>query len=283
MNRLAAVRRFLNAARYSYKTVADEDLSTLLQLGVAVLASERTTHWGFVGIGLEERPATLPPTAPNRAWLGAVAFAPDYWPSDYLAKLLATAAGCFQPLQLPLEIMAQSHTGWLEQALLHAGFVCVDQVVSMVRDVSPPSPATATPCQLRSALPTDLADVAWLDTAAFTPRWHFSEQQLWELLLRGRMQLAEYEGRLVGYSALLTNNKSEAQLARLAVHPAMQRRGIGRQLLADSLDYARQSGFEHLALNTQVDNMRSQALYRAFDFFFTGNPISILTKIYYQS
>jgi ribosomal-protein-alanine N-acetyltransferase len=61
-----------------------------------------------------------------------------------------------------------------------------------------------------------------------------------------------------------------AHLARLAVDPAFQHRGIGRALVVDLLGQLRRRGFDSVTLNTQSDNRRSQDLYRGLGFRETG-------------
>ena len=74
-------------------------------------------------------------------------------------------------------------------------------------------------------------------------------------------------------------SSGEAMLARLAVHPSAQGRGIGRRLLMDSLSAAHERGAETVVLNTQTSNARSQALYRSLGFRRTGEIYPVLTRI----
>ena len=52
----------------------------------------------------------------------------------------------------------------------------------------------------------------------------------------------------------------------LEVHPAQQRRGIGRALLRASVDWAKDHGIERLELYTRKDNDRARALYESEGF-----------------
>jgi ribosomal protein S18 acetylase RimI-like enzyme len=123
-----------------------------------------------------------------------------------------------------------------------------------------------------------MAAVAELDDQAFAPIWRLDKQTLMTLFLVGRVRLAEQGDRIVGYAALSIPGGSDAQLARLAVHPAAQGMGVGRLLLADAIDYARRSQSEGLLLNTQTSNSRSLALYRAFGFRPTGRVTPVLAR-----
>ena len=114
-----------------------------------------------------------------------------------------------------------------------------------------------------------------VDAATFDPLWHFGRRDLFELLMRGRMQVAWWEGQMVGYNAVCANSQSEGQLARLAVHPNFQGRGIGRALVSDAIRYAA-GEFSVLVLNTQINNNRSQSLYRGLGFRPIGMSLAVL-------
>jgi ribosomal-protein-alanine N-acetyltransferase len=150
-------------------------------------------------------------------------------------------------------------------------FYQLDRLRSRVQYLPPDPPELSfTPLY-----PAQLDDLAILDAATFDPLWHFGRRDLFELLMRGRMQVAWWEGVMVGYSAVCANSASEGQLARLAVHPNYQGRGIGRSLLSDAIRYAA-GEFSVLVLNTQVNNRRSQSLYRSLGFRPIGMSLSVL-------
>jgi [ribosomal protein S18]-alanine N-acetyltransferase len=53
---------------------------------------------------------------------------------------------------------------------------------------------------------------------------------------------------------------------RLAVHPAMHRRGLGRALLLDGLGWMRRRRVERAVVNTQQGNDAALALYKSVGF-----------------
>jgi ribosomal-protein-alanine N-acetyltransferase len=81
--------------------------------------------------------------------------------------------------------------------------------------------------------------------------------------------VAEADGQILGYQ-LSTRNPLGAHLARLAVRPEMQGRGLGRALIADLIQQAERHGMYHLTVNTQSDNLSSLALYKKIGFSETG-------------
>lgn len=276
-----ALQRLLATARYCYKNIGDEDLRLLIQQGVVILAYDGPALWGALGITLEERPATLPATALNRAGINVMAFMPGYWPGDWIPVLQTEAERALPQHVRPLHISSYGPATWMERGLSNAGFEIEEQIVSMALDKIQQralSVANPPPAQLHLAAPDDLPQIAQMDATIFDPLWHFSERNLLELLWRGRLQLALQQDQLVGYYAMLSNSKQEAQLARLGVAPGYQGQGIGRQLLTDAILACRELGYQQLALNTQMSNTRSQALYHAFGFHPFGERVSVLTK-----
>ena len=288
LDHLDELRRLISVARYSYKNIGDEDLRLIIEKGVVMLAYDGPALWGALGIGLEDRPTTLPSDALNRGSVNVAAFMPGFWPGEWIPLLLDEIVQTLPENALPLQIASYGPANWMERGLTNAGFEIDAQIVSMALDklqqtaFIPQSLAPAPePAQLRAATPEDLPAVAVLDAQVFEPLWHFGHSHLLELLWRGQIQLAILDEAIVGYSALLNNSRSEAQLARLAVATALQDKGIGRQLLADAIENCRKLGYRRLALNTQLSNLRSQKLYTSFGFRQFGEKISVLTKNFY--
>jgi ribosomal protein S18 acetylase RimI-like enzyme len=62
----------------------------------------------------------------------------------------------------------------------------------------------------------------------------------------------------------------------VATHPNAQRRGVGRQMVADALRYAWQVGATGVSLNTQTSNAVARRLYESLGFHPTGGTISVL-------
>jgi ribosomal-protein-alanine N-acetyltransferase len=162
------------------------------------------------------------------------------------------------------------------------GFARTDQVqffrLSRLQHRQPVPSAAPTVAELRPMQPDDIDIVARLDAVAFSPLWHYGAKELWELLYSCWMQVASVNDRLVGYSAVSLVHQ-EAHLVRLAVHPHEQGQGVGRQLLAQAIDYARMEQATTISLNTQVNNIAAQRLYRRFGFQPTRHMIPVLTQV----
>lgn len=87
--------------------------------------------------------------------------------------------------------------------------------------------------------------------------------------------VADVDGSIVGYVTLasptsLPENAHVAQIRGLAVHPAVQGRGIGRQLLQQAEQRARDTGRRKLALRVLSTNTRARALYASCGFVVEG-------------
>jgi ribosomal protein S18 acetylase RimI-like enzyme len=96
------------------------------------------------------------------------------------------------------------------------------------------------------------------------------------LLRRARDILKNDERRRMGAAStvLLRPGDTDCYLARIAVAPAAQRRGVGALLVRDFLDEARSAGAAHGVLAVAADNDRAIAFYRRFGFIETAAPVA---------
>lgn len=79
----------------------------------------------------------------------------------------------------------------------------------------------------------------------------------------GEFLVGRYEGRIVAIGAVRHVTDRVAELKRMRVHPAFQRRGFGRLLLGHLEDRARELGFRKLRLDTTVVQTAAQQLYES--------------------
>jgi ribosomal protein S18 acetylase RimI-like enzyme len=89
--------------------------------------------------------------------------------------------------------------------------------------------------------------------------------------------VAEFGQRILGYQ-LSTRNPIGGHLARLAVRPEAQHRGVGYALVADLIQRMAAQGLTHLTVNTQNDNTASLSLYRKLDFRETGDRYPVFVN-----
>jgi ribosomal protein S18 acetylase RimI-like enzyme len=162
---------------------------------------------------------------------------------------------------------------WYHGLLQTSGFTSRQSIIMLERS----GPMLLQACTttdlslIRPMLQLDLPAVAEVDAAAFEPLWQNSLSSL-ELAYRQAVlaTVAETDGQVVGYQ-LSTRNQIGAHLARLAVRPELQGRGVGCALIADLVHKAERHGLYVLTVNTQSDNASSLALYRKTGFQETGD------------
>lgn len=282
LDRLTDVRRLLQAAPYRYLDMGAEDISILLAQGHSAVGEEGGRLWGVLGVQIEDRPLTLAPDAPTRAYVRALAVQRPMRPGPALRALLSLVQSGLDDHAPGVQLICYGSDLWLNQTLSENGFVETEQVQFFELDRlarrAAALPSSLPDVRFTPGHPDELAELARLDAAAFPPLWHFGPRDLLEMLMRCRVQLAWCNGTLVGYTAVCTNSRVEAQLARLAVHPTQQGRGVGRALLSEAILYAAEE-FGRLVLNTQTTNQRSQKLYRGFGFRPIGVPVPVLVKV----
>jgi len=293
---LVAIKRLMQLGRYVYANIADEDIATVVGRGLTLVGGGPDHPWGVLMVDPEPRPLSLPEDAPNRAQVRAIALRHGPWTEDGVAELVDGLRELTPPKARPMINMVYATEPWLQRALVVAGFTQADTVVYFrlplrgagfalgptgddffsARYAPGGADANGTPhaeeaeVHLRSARPEDMPALAEMDARAFDPIWHYPANDLMELMVRGRVQIADDDGTIAGYTGLLLNNNGEAHLARLAVNPDYQGHGIGRKLLADAIEAARSEGLRDFALNTQISNQRSQSLYRSVGMTETG-------------
>jgi ribosomal protein S18 acetylase RimI-like enzyme len=165
---------------------------------------------------------------------------------------------------------------WYHSLLRASGFSSRQSIVMLERDGQNPMeislPAGFT---IRTMLQYDLPAVAEVDAAAFEPLWQNSLSALERAYPQAVLAtVAEADGQMIGYQ-LSTRNPLGAHLARLAVRPDLQGRGVGRALVADLIQQAERRGMYHLTVNTQSDNAASLVLYRKTGFCETGERFPV--------
>jgi ribosomal protein S18 acetylase RimI-like enzyme len=280
------IRALIQGSPRRYVDFGGEDLPGLLtqEDSVALVGEEGDRVWGFLVLRVEERPETLAPDAPLRAHIRGAALG-GIMPqrAHSIRPLLAEAQRILRGWAEPVQLFCYGREPWLTLELLHSNFEVTARVnfyqLDRLRRRIPFAGEVPPAARLEPARLMDMRELAAMDALAFEPMWHFSERELKELALRARLQVAWEGDTLAGYSAVVANSTEEAQLARLAVRPSLQGRGIGRHLLADAVLFAAEDGYSTLMLNTQFDNERSQKLYTSFGFRPMGRSMPVLTFV----
>ena len=166
---------------------------------------------------------------------------------------------------------------WFQHVLAMSRFENRQNIVMLEWQYQPWALFEAPGIRIRKMQEGDLPAVERTDAAAFPPLW----QNPIETLRRGFGQalfatVAENENGIVGYQ-ISTGGRTRAHLARLAVDPSMQGRGVGRMLLGDLFTSLYQYGIPKLSVNTQSDNQTSLSLYKKMGFLLTGEQYRVYT------
>jgi ribosomal protein S18 acetylase RimI-like enzyme len=131
--------------------------------------------------------------------------------------------------------------------------------------------------RIREMTGGDLADVVKADNAAFDPQWHNSHETLRRALSQSLSATVAEDARgVIGYQ-ITTGSHSRAHLARLAVHPAAQGRGIASAIVVDLFTRLVGRDYRKLSVNTQSDNQTSLNLYTKLGFTRTGEIYPVYT------
>ncbi|MGQ0831063.1 MAG: GNAT family N-acetyltransferase [Microthrixaceae bacterium] len=169
---------------------------------------------------------------------------------------------------------------------LEAGFVVHERLHLLTRSVTEPTPeAPVTP--LRRARRADRALLLTLDRDAFSAFWRLDEAGLDDALAAtpsSRLRVADHADAATGLAGYAVTGRAgpRGYLQRLAVDPALQRRGIGSALVRDALGWLRRWGAREVFVNTQVDNDAALSLYLHLGFSQQPVGLAVLRRTLVQ-
>ena len=86
----------------------------------------------------------------------------------------------------------------------------------------------------------------------------------------GRVWVAEKGGSLIGSIAVVRRSEAEAQLRWFLIHPSCRGLGLGRILLREALQFAKEGKYRNIFLWTIQDLTVAAHLYRSSGFKKTG-------------
>jgi ribosomal-protein-alanine N-acetyltransferase len=167
---------------------------------------------------------------------------------------------------------------WFNQILVDHDFQMAGQIVLLewIRGHAE-LPALPADVHIRAMTPQDLPRVAEVDALAFQPLWRNSLPALQKAYQQSSYgSVAEHGSSVIGYQ-LSSGGSFGAHLARLAVLPEEQRRGIGGALVSELLVHMQSRGGSRVTVNTQDGNAASLALYARLGFHETGERYPVYT------
>ncbi len=160
---------------------------------------------------------------------------------------------------------------WFLQLLESSGFREFNRVTSLIlrnKEIMPPKMIDNYSLHLMKT--EDLDQVFEVDQLAFEPIWqNLLEDFQTAYQLASSSTVIKNQGSIVGYQ-ISTSTKLGTHLARLAVHPIHQRKGLGNWLLNDLIFSESKKNYLMITVNTQKDNFQSIKLYQQAGFVFSG-------------
>ncbi len=169
--------------------------------------------------------------------------------------------------------------GWIAPILSDDDFELVETIVVLVWDQGPPLFASAPQgVRIRVMTPADLPSVAETDREAFDWLWSNSLDALTRAYAQASYASVAEDGSGVLAYQLSTGGPIGMHLARLAVRPAAQRRGLGTALISDLMLHMNLGGESRVTVNTQAANVVSLALYEKIGFRLTGERYPVYTS-----
>jgi ribosomal protein S18 acetylase RimI-like enzyme len=89
----------------------------------------------------------------------------------------------------------------------------------------------------------------------------------------GEFIVGELDGVIVAHAAFLREQERRAKVRRVAVHPIVQRRGIGQALMRELEARARSQGITALQLDTSISQIAAQRLYERCGYREVGHVV----------
>lgn len=220
-----------------------------------------------------------PQDKPEIAWIRLFTHTERFSSREAWQALWQTAQDDLSQRKYPTTVAALTLHNWYTDLLKESGFKSESQVISMEwEQADAQRKSLPRGIIIRAMEKDDLEQVAVADAAAFSPIWQNSLSILEQAYPQAvTATIAEdEEGCVVGYQ-ISTKSPFGAHLARLAVHPKVQRNGIASALISHLTQQLKERGISRLSVNTQSDNLASQAVYQKNGFVETGLAYPVYT------
>jgi len=213
------------------------------------------------------------------AWVRLFVYA-SHWSADKAWNILWSTAKYDIARAGGATVAAIAMQPWFQTLLAANGFVNHQQIVMLEWHGFASQPWAAREVEdirIRKMADSDLPQVERIDAASFDPLWQNPLETLQRALTQSLFAMvAEDKDGIIGYQ-ITTGGEQRAHLARLAVHPTAQGRGVGKALLSDLFRVLTRNGTSRLTVNTQNDNVTSLKLYQRMGFVRTGEQYPVYT------
>jgi ribosomal-protein-alanine N-acetyltransferase len=166
---------------------------------------------------------------------------------------------------------------WIVAYAERRGFEVFDQVVTLRRQSMVMPPVPGPEYHIRHFAPHEINALIRIDQMAFEAPWQMSSAEIRQSeRMAQSVTVALVAGQVVGYQ-LSTLYFDGAHLARLAVLPEYQGRGIGSALTRDLIHRLARRNVYSITINTQLTNTAALMLYHRLGFERNGYDLSVFT------
>lgn len=176
------------------------------------------------------------------------------------------------------DLFSISLNPWYQELLVSSGFTEVDRVVVLEKTMPGERPESgfSNGCTLERIQPLELTDVWELDQKCFSPLWQMSYEDILTAyhLSDNCAAIHTEDGLLIGYQ-ICNTLPTGGHLARIAVHPDYQGRGLSKCLMTDLVDNYNATGVKRLTVNTQQSNQVAIRLYESYGFALNGEEYPV--------
>jgi [ribosomal protein S18]-alanine N-acetyltransferase len=169
---------------------------------------------------------------------------------------------------------------WYEELLHQSGFISEDRIITLHRENSRISNVGQTPTiQIREFLDNDIDQVINVDHLAFQPLWQICREDFVQALAisQNKSVVINTDGEIIGYQ-ISSNIFDSGHIARIAVRPDYQRKGVASVLLENLFSRFLSLGVHEVTVNTSSDNSTAINLYLHNGFSYTQNNYPIYYK-----
>ncbi|TGK32402.1 GNAT family N-acetyltransferase [Leptospira gomenensis] len=101
-----------------------------------------------------------------------------------------------------------------------------------------------------------------------------------EYCKRGICRIGEFEGRTIAVYVLIRTRPETLELVNVSVAEEFQGKGIGKRLVLDSVEKAKELGAKSVELGTGNSSVNQLALYQKCGFRITGIDADFFTRHY---
>lgn len=260
------IERLLRTSEYIYQRFTSEELPLLLQHDPCVGFFRGSSLHGFL---LSQN------VNPPAAWIGG--FGVSWTESRAYRSILSMLLASLYIELTARDVFALHYSGsdaqqdWLGAVLIAHEFLPYRYLYSYDKfDHSIPAPGnqqmTVRPVDLSNPRGKDMQALLAIEELCFEDLWRYDSTAFTDILVtHPYFVVAELNSQVVGYQFNAIDG-DYGYLIRIAVHPAVNGRGIGVRLMAEAVNFFAQARVSRIMLNTQQDNVRAHRLYEWFGF-----------------